>query len=114
MLAEGGMLNLLPRRALPLAFFVWLIGVAQAHPTDDGLSRWYRSLKNHAGFSCCSEADCAPVDARQVGDEWQIFESGMWETVPAGAVLDRENPDGRPVACRFRGVIRCFVPQPGV
>ena len=28
-------------------------------------------------------------------------------------VLDRENLDGRPVACRYRGVIRCFVPPAG-
>lgn len=107
------MFHLKLRLAAPLTLCACLMGVAQAHPDHEDLSRWYRSLKNHAGLSCCSEADCSPVDARQVGDEWQIFEAGMWETVPAGAVLDRENLDGRPVACRFRGVIRCFVPPPG-
>ena len=99
------------RRALPLALFACLAAVAQAHPDQDDLSRWYRSLKNHAGFSCCSEADCSPVDARQVGDEWQIFEAGMWETAPIGAVLESREPGWSP--CRFRGVIRCFVPPPG-
>lgn len=74
------MFRLTLRRALPLALCACLAHVALAHPDHDDLSRWYRSLKNHAGFSCCSEADCSPVDARQVGEEWQIFDNGAWET----------------------------------
>ena len=69
------MFRLTLRRAALLVLCPCLARVAVVHPDHDDLSRWYRSLKN--GFSCCSEADCSPVDARQVGEEWQIFDNGV-------------------------------------
>jgi hypothetical protein len=100
-------------RAIGLILASTLAGTALAHPDSDALSKWYRSLTARSGASCCSEHDCLPVDARLVGEEWQIHGENGWEAVPAEAVLRRENLDGRPILCRYFGMIRCFVPPAG-
>jgi hypothetical protein len=78
------------------------------------LGSWYRSLRSPDGVSCCSIADCRPIDARLVAEHWEILvpEFG-WQVVPADRVLKRENPDGRPIACRSYGRVLCFVPPAG-
>ena len=77
------------------------------------LGLWYRSLTApYSGMSCCSVSDCRPVEARLVDDRWEVRSVDAWVAVPPWAVLKRENPDGRPIACLFRGGILCFVPPP--
>jgi hypothetical protein len=81
---------------------------------DGPMAQWYRSLKSpDAGGSCCSIADCRPVEARQVGDHWEVLTETGWEAVLPQRVLHRENPDGRAIACEILGQIRCFVPPAG-
>jgi hypothetical protein len=87
-------------------------GTAFAHSGDDLLSAWYRSLTGEAGVSCCSEEDCKPVQAKLIGNEWQVLDENDWEVVPADAILNRENIDGRPILCRVWNKIQCFVPPP--
>jgi hypothetical protein len=78
------------------------------------LGTWYRSLQSPEGNSCCSIADCRPIDARLIGDRWEILVPEMgWQVVPPDRVLNRENPDGRPIACRSFGHVLCFVPPAG-
>jgi hypothetical protein len=103
-------------------FGVLALGIAaavHAAPPDGAdpngpMADWYRSL--HApdtGTSCCSLADCRPVEARQTADQWEIRTEGGWQSVPSGRVLRRENSDARPIVCRRLGEIFCFVPPAG-
>jgi hypothetical protein len=91
--------------------------VAVAAPPEGGdssspLGEWYRSLRSPAsGDSCCSIADCRPVEAQQVNDGWQIKVGGIW--LPVRPELVRNNPDGRPIACMAGGIVFCFVPPAG-
>jgi hypothetical protein len=95
-----------------------LAGVALGEPPpgadpNSPLGLWYRSLTTpYSGSSCCSVADCKPVEARLVGEGWEIHVNGVWIKVPPYVVLKRDNPDGRPIACLRRDVIFCFVPPP--
>jgi hypothetical protein len=93
-----------------------LAGAAMGEPPpgadpNSPLGLWYRSLTvPYGGHSCCSVADCRPVEARLVGEGWQVQFDGAWIKVPPYVVLKRDNPDGRPIACLHAGIILCFVP----
>ena len=93
--------------------------VARAHEGEDALARWYRSPRTAEGRSCCSMRDCHPAEARLSNGQWEVlvqpYEApARWTTVPAQAVLRRDNPDGRPIVCHTpNGFIRCFVPPAG-
>jgi hypothetical protein len=96
-------------------------GIATAHEGGDPLAAWYRSLTTADGKSCCSMHDCAPAEARLTKGRWEVLifpynaDHARWFPVPDHAVLQRENPDGRPIVCRTpNGFIHCFVPSPGV
>ncbi len=81
---------------------------------DSPMAQWYRSLKApDIGGSCCSIADCRPVEARQVDNHWEVLTEAGWQAVLPQRVLQQENLDGRPIACRVLGEIRCFVPPAG-
>jgi hypothetical protein len=96
-----------------------LIAAARAHEGEDALAAWYRSLIAPDGKSCCTTRDCAPAEARLVGDHWEVWivpyeGDPKWVSVPPDKVLRRENPDGRPIVCRTpNGFIFCFVPPAG-
>ncbi len=109
-----------------LPFFVLSVFAAPPEGSDPNspMAEWYHSLQTPDGGSCCSVADCRPVNARQTADGWEIFidpimagntiiSPGIWEPVPPDRVLRRENADGRPIACRFGGRTLCFVPPAG-
>lgn len=80
---------------------------------------WVESVAGPQGV-CCSLADGRAVEARRVGDRWQVLfpaEPGFpagWQDVPAGVVLGGENPVGMPVAWWHGGAVRCFVPGSGM
>jgi hypothetical protein len=81
---------------------------------DSPMAQWYRSLKApDIGGSCCSIADCRPVEARQMGNHWEVLTETGWQPVLPQRVLHQENLDGRPIACQVLGEIRCFVPPAG-
>jgi len=93
-----------------------LAGVALGQPPpgadpNSPLGLWYRSLTAPlSGASCCSIADCRPVEARWVGEGWEIYVNDVWIAVSPYVVLRRDNPDGRPIACLRPGMVMCFVP----
>jgi hypothetical protein len=104
-----------------LAVLILAVPIAWAAPpenADPALSPWFQSLHDSDGHSCCSLADCRPVDARQVGDGYEVLigkehelEPPQWIAVPPDKVLSRiPNPVGRAVVCwsPYRGVM-CFV-----
>ncbi|HEX5318043.1 MAG TPA: hypothetical protein VFW46_02740 [Stellaceae bacterium] len=103
--------------ALAAAMLITIPAVA-APPSgadpDSPMAQWYHSLKApDIGGSCCSIADCRPVEARQVGDHWEVLTEEGWLRVLPQRILHQKNLDGRPIACEVLGEIRCFVPPAG-
>lgn len=96
---------------------------AHGHAGDDALSGWYRSLTAPDGTNCCNMLDCSPTEAKIENGQWWAIDptrikaslppQPIWLPVPPEAVLHRENPDGRPIACILGGVVKCFVPPSG-
>lgn len=106
------------RTAILVAAGPLINAIVLAAPPDGAdpnspLGAWYRSLQAPDGKSCCSIADCRPIDARLIGEHWEIRTEMGWQEVPPDRVLRRENPDGRPIACRSLGLVLCFVPPAG-
>ena len=118
-------------RTLATVIAMTLIATANAAPPENvdlnsPLSQWYRSLRTpHSDIPCCSISDCRPVQARRVEDRWEVLLGGVWRVVPVERILQRQNMDGRAIACvtsydaipdhgiqGFYGDIRCFVPPP--
>ncbi len=82
---------------------------------DPAQAPWFNSLRQPgSGISCCSIADCRPVDYRTVGDHYEAYIEGEWRAVPPDKVLTRaDNPTGRAVVCwtKLSGIM-CFVRGP--
>ena len=107
-----------------LMFFGFLltvlgIGVAPAAPPDGAdpnspVGQWFQSLKQPgSGASCCSIADCRPVDDRLGSDGYEARLDDKWVKVPDQRVLHgQSNPTARAIVCRspISGAILCFVP----
>ena len=103
---------------------LWLVGVgvavlvgsaALARPpenADPALAPWFKSLAQPGtGVSCCSIADCRPVDARITPTGYEIFVHDRWLRVPPEKILrGKKNPIGKPVACVLNDQVLCFVP----
>jgi hypothetical protein len=99
----GSLMTATPLRAAP---------PPDADPT---MAPWFNSLRQPgSGISCCSIADCRPVDYRTVGDHYEAFIDGEWRAVPPEKVITRaDNPTGRAVVCwtKLSGIM-CFVRGP--
>jgi hypothetical protein len=104
--------------------YLWLGAVAAAvvasfaafgappENADPALAPWFRSLAQPGtGISCCSIADCRPVEARITPSGYEIHVKDKWVAVPPDKILHgKENPTGKPVACVLNDQILCFVP----
>jgi hypothetical protein len=81
---------------------------------DSALKGWIESLKQPGtGVSCCSVADCGPVDYRLASDGYEALLDARWVRVPDSRILRGiSNPMARGVLCRspISGTILCFVP----
>jgi hypothetical protein len=95
-----------------------LATAARAAPppdADPALAPWFNSLRQPgSGMSCCSIADCRPVDYRTVDNHYEAYIEGEWRPVPPDKVITRaDNPTGRAVVCwtRLSGIM-CFVRGP--
>lgn len=112
------------RTTLPLLLAAALVaGPAYPAPPpganpDSPLADWFRSLRDRKGLSCCDQADCRPVRYRagDQGMEAYIDRRSFgprapeaWVRVPREAIIPRENPTARPIACYYAGRIACFV-----
>jgi hypothetical protein len=82
---------------------------------DPAQAPWFNSLRQPgSGISCCSVADCRPVDYRTVDNHYEAFIEGEWLAVPPERVISRaDNPTGRAVVCwtKLSGIM-CFVRGP--
>jgi hypothetical protein len=112
-----------PRLPIGLAVLAFAVdlspGIAAAQPpdgADPSLRPWFESLKQPGtGVSCCSIADCRPVQYRLAPDGYEALIDMGWVHVPEDRVLhNKQNPLGRAVLCRSpaSGAIFCFVPGP--
>ena len=92
---------------------------ARAFPppdADPALSPWFEELRQPGtGRSCCSIADCRPVDYRIAGDHYEVWIGSQWLAVPKDRILQRfDNPTGHAVVCYTPALgIMCFVEGPG-
>jgi hypothetical protein len=117
-----------PRRDWPAAArrwaFFWPVGLlllaaplraAPPPDADPAMAPWFNSLRQPgSGISCCSIADCRPVDYRTVDNHYEAFIEGEWRAVPPEKVITRaDNPTGRAVVCwtKLSGIM-CFVRGP--
>lgn len=112
----------MPRRSAPALFcvvFMLLLaaGALRAAPPETGdasMHGWFESLKQPgSGVSCCSIADCRPVDYKMDSNGYEALIEAKWVRVPDEKILHgKPNPTGRGVLCRspISGTILCFVP----
>ena len=98
---------------------VALLGIAASDAAppenaDPALHGWFESLKQPgSGVSCCSIADCRPVEYRLVANGYEAYLDTKWVHVPDEKVLHGiVNPVARGIVCRspISGTILCFVP----
>jgi hypothetical protein len=107
------------RWAFAVPIFMLLIAAplhaAPPNDADPAMAPWFNSLRQPgSGISCCSIADCRPVDYRTVDNHYEAFIEGEWRAVPPDKVLTRaDNPTGRAVVCwtKLSGIM-CFVRGP--
>jgi hypothetical protein len=102
---------------LLVSFATFGIGATDAAPpenADPNLAPWFESLKQPgSGVSCCSIADCRPVEYRLVADGYEAYLDTRWVHVPDDKIIHgMSNPLARGVLCRspISGTILCFVP----
>lgn len=59
----------------------------------DAFHNWYSTLRRpDIGGSCCSGHDCAPTEARMVGDEIQVLLRGVWTKVDPSKIVKGAHP----------------------
>ena len=96
--------------SLPLAV---LSAPPEGANPESPIGQWFRSLvQPDTGITCCSEADCRPVDYRVAGDHYEVAIDRRWIPVPPEKIVHRENPTGLAILCLgpMSAVIFCFVP----
>ena len=112
---------MLRRSALAFCSFVFpallAAGALEAAAPENGepsMHGWFESLKQPgSGVSCCSIADCRPVDYKLNGEGYEALIETRWMRIPDDKILHgKPNPTGRAVLCRspISGTILCFVP----
>ena len=104
-------------RYLLVLLLILAAGGLRAAPSDNAnpeLHGWFESLKQPgSGISCCSIADCLPVDYKMETDGYEALIETRWVRIPGDKVLHgKPNPTGRAILCRspISGTILCFVP----
>jgi hypothetical protein len=108
-------MRLLIAFACAVAFVLFSAAAGTGAPPENGdprLAPWFESLRQPGtGISCCSIADCRPVDYRVGENGYEVLIEDLWRPVPADKVLQgKDNPLGRAVVCwtPVRGIV-CFV-----
>lgn len=114
------MIRIVPLLVLALApvMFAGNVGARPPENADPALAPWFESLRAGNGGSCCSQADCRPVEYRTATDHYEALidrqfgvDPPRWVPVPPDKILEHTgNPIGRAVACwlPYTGIL-CFV-----
>lgn len=98
--------------ALALALTFSMARSAPPENADPRLAPWFNSLRQPgSGVSCCSVADCRPVDYKQTAKGYEVLIGDKCLVVPPDKVLQgKDNPIGRGVVCYTPALgIMCFV-----
>lgn len=87
---------------------------AYTGPSSPEISRWFNSLKDANGASCCDISDGHVLrsnEFRTAGDYWEVRLNDSWVRVPPEKVLHNvDNPMGSAVVFHNNyGTIFCFV-----
>src|ERR1051325_5387430 len=95
---------------------------ASAHPPegaeqDSPIAKWFKSLRNNHGLSCCEISDCRPVEARLRNGYYEALIDNRWFRIPDETINNTGNPTGQYIACYsyyddFSPHLYCFVPIP--
>ena len=112
---------MLRRSALAFCSFVFLallaagaLEAAAPENAEPSMHGWFESLKQPgSGVSCCSIADCRPVEYRLAAEGYEAYLDTRWVHVPDDKIIHgTANPIARGVLCRspISGTILCFVP----
>jgi hypothetical protein len=105
--------------AAALLLLLGLLGVLPAlgappPDADPTLAPWFQGLTSPSGGSCCSLADCRPVDSRVRAGHYEALTEAGWIPIPDDKVIHpRSNPVGRAVLCASPvqpDLIYCFAP----
>lgn len=109
-------MKLLPLLALLLS----TPALADPPPNTDMTSptaRWFQSLKNEDGVSCCGLGDCRAVAAKRVDGHWVWIREDGDLPIPDSIVQQRDdNPTGHSIMCASRvqpSIMYCFLPLSG-
>jgi hypothetical protein len=95
---------------------------ASAHPPEGAeqnspIAKWFKSLRNNHGLSCCEISDCRPVEARLMNGYYEALIDNRWFRIPDETINNVGNPTGQYIACYsyhddFSPNFYCFVPIP--
>lgn len=111
----GGLFRIIAAVVAGFAVLLLVIHFARAAPpegADQRLAPWFNSLRQPGtGVSCCSIADCRPVDYRFTSKGYEVFVGEQWRPVPQEKILQGyDNPTGRAVVCWTPALgVLCFV-----
>jgi len=78
-------------------------------------AKWFKSLKNSHGLSCCEISDCRRVEARLANGHYEALIDNRWSGVPDEMINHVNNPTGQYIACYsyyddFSPHFYCFIP----
>ncbi len=84
-------------------------------------AEWVTSQHDRRGYWCCDIDDGRPVDAKIVGDHWEVHitkahfpdEPDHWLAVPETKITAGGNPTGTPIVWLLHGHVQCFAPPDG-
>lgn len=95
---------------------LWWTAVAHGHDSArPELDKWFASLRNKNKYLCCDQREAKETEYDMRGNHYWVPVNGTWTEVPDAAVLKEPNKFGRPLLwLTAHGVIRCFMPGPGL
>ena len=105
-----------------LPILLLLSGAALAEPppgTDpnSSVAKWFESLHDELGQSCCGLGDCRAVTAEQRDGHWYVRMVDTFLKVPDRIVTYRDdNPTGHSILCASPvqpSIMYCFIPETG-
>jgi len=79
------------------------------------MAKWFKSLKNSHGLSCCEISDCRRVEARLANGHYEALIDNRWSKVPDETINHVRNPTEEYIACYsyyddFSPHFYCFIP----
>jgi len=82
-------------------------------------ARWFSTLRDENGRSCCGIGDCRAVVAKETESHWAVYLKDTFVPVPDSIVQRRDdNPTGHSILCASpvqpETLMYCFIPDAGI